>query len=338
MADHLKIVFSETEAAGRGFNQDAGWMSDTTQRLRNATDRLYGSGLRGSFVNTLDVRLDDFFRTLRYLCDEVNEMGDDLRAVADMAQQVDHRAALRFNARGNPINAPFTDGSSTVASSPWYVLRDTSDGGWNGAHPTQAKAIVVNGIQNMHDDMHGLMQSTSKELGGVPVLGIYNATGGKNRGGIVSDVAQAISDKFQVFTGVRIGPDNPAVVSLMGAVQATNDSIPIFAHSQGGAITAAAMWELHRKGVDLSHVRIITMGSAEFHFPPEVNVEHWVHLNDPVPMVAGARLDRFVPSAANFAWHPLTLTKGVITGNVKMKTSPTPNPHSAEGYFQSFDL
>ena len=219
-----------------------------------------------------------------------------------------------------------------ITEQSWFALNSDRDGGWNGAPPGVAKAIVVNGIQNDVGDLQNLMQGASKELGGVPVLGIYNATGGKGAlsMGMVRDLGQSLADKFQAQVGFRPGPDNAAVNSLIEAIKATNGRTEIVAHSQGGAITAAALRTLSDQGFDLTHLKVITMGSAEFHFPDGPQYEHRVHANDLVPMIAGGRLEYY-------AFDPISLAKDVITGHVKI--FPTLNPltaHGADNYFKDF--
>ncbi len=218
----------------------------------------------------------------------------------------------------------------------WFTLNDDRDGGWNGARPEVAGAIVVNGIQNDVNDLRDLMQGASDELGGVPVLGVFNATGGKDTMGFVRDLGQSIADKFQVKYGFRPAPDNAAVSSLVEAIKATNGQTPIIAHSQGGAITAAALHQLTREGYDLSNMKVITMGSAEFNFPTGPNApqyEHRVHVNDVVPMLAGGRLDYY-------SFDPLTLKKHILTGEIKLnpdfKITDPLAPHSAANYFKNF--
>lgn len=225
-------------------------------------------------------------------------------------------------------------GGVDYTQSEWAALPEGSDGRWYG-DIGQAQAIIVNGIQTDPGGLHNLMAGASKELGDIPVLGVYNATGGKNFFGFVQDTGQAIADKFQAWSGIRLGAENPAVASLMEAVQQTGGAIPIVAHSQGGAITAAALWELYDQGYDLSNLKVITMGSAEFFFPPGPQYEHRVHLNDVVPMIAGGK-------AAYYFYDPVTLAKHLLTGEVKVYPSETPlnlldfDEHSTEGYFQDF--
>lgn len=231
----------------------------------------------------------------------------------------------------------FGDGSvapQPITNQPWYTLNSDADGGWNGAPPGVAQAIVVNGIQNDQSGLQGLMQGASKEFGGIPVMGIYNATAGKSLVGMWDDAKQTFFDKFQAQLGFRPGPDNKAVNSLVEAIKATNGQTPIVAHSQGGAITAAALRKLSDEGFDLSHLKVTTMGSAEFHFPPGPQYEHRVHADDVVPMLVGGKMEYYY-------FNPLSLAKHLLTGEVKIapvsgvKTF-LDDTHSAESYFNDF--
>lgn len=212
--------------------------------------------------------------------------------------------------------------------SKWITMPKGSDGRWYGAFPDEAQAIVVNGIRTYDDGLRNLMDGAADELGigRGEVLGVYNATEGTNIWGSLQDSSQAIADKFQAWTGIRIGPENPAVLSLMDAIKQTGGTVPIIAHSQGGAITAAAIWELYDQGYDVSHLKVITMGSAEFFFPPGPQYEHRVNPGDVVPVLGGY-----------YSYDPITLTKHAINGDIDVKELPNVEEHhSSQGYFDDF--
>ncbi|MBZ0307121.1 MAG: hypothetical protein K8I82_13710, partial [Anaerolineae bacterium] len=221
----------------------------------------------------------------------------------------------------------------------------------------KAKQIAVNGIRTYpgSNDGDGLDKlrgdvAAAMGIGKDEVLGVYNATEGTDIWGSLQDAGQGIADKIQAhsadrfqalfgrtsFGGIRIGPENPAVASLVDAIR-QSDANTVVAYSQGGPITAVALWQLYNQGYDLSYLNVITIGSAEFDFPPGPHYEHHVHLNDLIgPMILGTE-----GLLQYFFYNPVTLTKQLITGEVKFDSSfyLSIDPsviHSSEGYFRDF--
>jgi hypothetical protein len=256
------------------------------------------------------------------------------------------------------------------------------DGAWYGANAGSAGLIVVNGIGATPGSVETLAVDASAEFGGVPVLGVYNLSGahlalpdialGPVNLSMLSaeDVFQAIADKYQDWTGWRLGSDNPAVFGLMAAIQATSNRAIVLAHSQGGAIASAALRAMAaNRNYDLEGLRVVTIGSASFDFPEAdayghpIEYEHRVHSNDIVPTVAGFGFSSLSPVfsgllsggsglAGAIAANAGTLWASVGAGqppfwiaydpaHTVWRIQPYPGPsgqsHSHEAYFSQFE-
>lgn len=337
----VSVNYEALQKVAQGFGEQQKQIQRINRSVSDVVDQLRRGGWVAESANQFYRKMDqDVLRSLQRLNTALGHSQAATLEILRLFQQAEEEAANAARSENGSggggaggVNGQVGDGSVTprpFTNQPWYQLNSDRDGGWNGAPPGVAQAIVVNGIQNDQHDLQGLMQSASKEFGGIPVLGIYNATGGKNAWGMTRDLGQSIADKFQAQVGFRPAPDNAAVNSLVAAIKATHGETPIVAHSQGGAITAAALKQLSNEGFDLSHLKVTTMGSAEFHFPPGPQYEHRVHANDLVPMLAGGRMEYYY-------FNPLTLAKHLVTGEVKI--FPTFNPleaHSADNYFKDF--
>jgi WXG100 family type VII secretion target len=175
----------------------------------------------------------------------------------------------------NGINGP-------VDRPSWFTQTTTQDGGFTGA--ANADVLYVNGIMtDPAGNMDGVMK-TSEMVGGRPVTGLYNQTDG-----FLTDIGQSGGDLMDASWGMRPG-ENQAVVSMMDWIRNNPDG-EIFAHSQGGAITAAALQRLHEQGFDISGLEVKTFGGAGFDFPPGPDYDHYLHAQDPIPMGIRGTLD-----------------------------------------------
>ncbi|PJF28172.1 MAG: hypothetical protein CUN52_13510, partial [Phototrophicales bacterium] len=119
------------------------------------------------------------------------------------------------------------------------------------------------------------------------IAAIYNKSDG-----FLADINQAMGDRSDAKINNRFGDDNPAVENLKNQVrQAILDGRPLRleAHSQGGAITSAALMDLYRENpnYDFSKITVKTFGSAGTEFPPGPRYTHYVVAGDPVPLVTG---------------------------------------------------
>lgn len=342
----ISINYEVMEKVASGFADQQKRVQAISRDLIHHVDELRRGGWVAEGANLFYRTMDaDIFRSLQHLSTALGHTQTAAQAIIQVFRQAEEEASGALRGEGGslgglPLGAGAVAGGQSgaasvpksITSQPWYSLNNDKDGGWNGAPPGVAKAIVVNGIQTDIDGLRGLMDGASKEFGDIPVLGIYNATASKGFLGGIVDAGQTLADKIQAEFGIRPAPDNKAVNSLIEAIKATNGEIPIVAHSQGGAITAAALRKLADDGYDLSNVRVTAMGSAEFQFPKEVHVEHRIHSNDIVPMLVGGQ-------AVNYFFDPLTLKKFEVTGQIKYfdkKTDDFLEPHYAENYFNNF--
>ncbi len=342
----ISINYEVMEKVANGFADQQKRVQAISRDLIHHVDELRRGGWVAASANKFYRTMDgDVFRSLQHLSAALGHSQAATEAIINVFRQSDEEASgvLRGEGVGGVGSAVAggvaaggqSAGASTpksITEQPWYSLNNSKDGGWNGAPPGVAKAIVVNGIQNDVGDLRNLMQGASKEFGDIPVLGIYNETEGKTNWGKFVDGLQTLEDKIQAEFGLRPAPDNKAVNSLIEAIKATHGETPIVAHSQGGAITAAALRKLSDEGYDLSRVHVTTMGSAEFQFPKGVQVEHRIHANDIVPMLVGGQ-------AVNYFFDPLTLKKHIVTGQLKIFNNTTDDflePHGADNYFKNF--
>jgi len=166
--------------------------------------------------------------------------------------------------------------------------KDYRDGILTSLKPIKAAdadVIFVNGILTDapgHKD--GLIR-VSNVFSGLDVIGIYNATEGE-----FSDIAQGFDDLRQGLGLERKGPINPAVEKLLTYLLLYDHEVTIVAHSQGAAITSAALMEFamnyRERANRLRQVNVITLGGFAASFPEGPRYLHVVFSSDPVPVVA----------------------------------------------------
>lgn len=141
--------------------------------------------------------------------------------------------------------------------------------------------IFVNGIDTTLANHYAAAQRLANELN-KPVVGIYNATGGKG-----NDLLQCAADKLFDRT------NNPAIATLTGILeeqgQGTGKSYQnkIFAHSQGSLIVSEALRQAGKAGANLQQYEVTTFGNAAWTFPRGPKYHHYVHDDDLVPALAG---------------------------------------------------
>ncbi len=166
--------------------------------------------------------------------------------------------------------------------------KDYRDGILTSLKPIKAAdadVIFVNGILTDapgHKD--GLIR-VSNVFSGLDVIGIYNATEGW-----LPDIAQALADLRQGLGLERSRVTNPAVDTLLTYLLLYDHEVTIVAHSQGAAITSAALREFTIRYPDrldrLSRVNVITLGGFAASFPEGPQYLHVVFSSDPVPVAA----------------------------------------------------
>jgi len=165
----------------------------------------------------------------------------------------------------------------------------------------KVKTIVyVNGIQNTKED-HCQTLKKIMETSCAKVVGIYNATSGKNLPGYIGDATQTEEERDLIQAADKGHPPNvhdgrnPAVSSLSDMIIASRKekNVEIWAHSQGGAITSLALYDaksaLEMSGIKnpLKNMNVKSFGSAAPKWPDGPNYEHYVHVNDYTPLTYG---------------------------------------------------
>lgn len=176
--------------------------------------------------------------------------------------------------------------------------------------------VFVNGIQNNSNDHCQTLNAIAKQTCG-RVVGVYNATAGKGLIGLAADVGQTRRDRILVDKAAAGKPvpaqdgRNPAVDTLSRLItkQVQNGNPPeIWLHSQGGAVGSLALAEaknaLHPVLADkaLAGVKVKSFGSAAPSWtsgPDEM--QHFVHVNDPVPTMLGVGADPVAAGAVGGA-------------------------------------
>lgn len=169
------------------------------------------------------------------------------------------------------------------------------DGVLTSLHPmnaTDAEVIFINGILNSADDHQAGLEMVSRVFTGFDVIGIYNATDFNplTYGDQGVDTAQATADLIQGLGFERPRATNPAVDTLLTYLLLYDHEVTIVAHSQGAAITSAALRTFsirYPERLDrLSRVNVITLGGFAISFPEGPRYWHVVFTSDPVPVAA----------------------------------------------------
>ncbi|MEM6791858.1 MAG: hypothetical protein AAGA56_08060 [Myxococcota bacterium] len=172
--------------------------------------------------------------------------------------------------------------------------------------------FFVNGIRVDAESHCDNLSQIANKTGGV-VIGVYNGTEG-----MVRDVWQTAWDRFTVQVENKLAEwgidktiemhDNRAATTLMNAILhrvRAGKHVEVWAHSQGGAVTALALtralrqleaegrFPVTRNGEDYPEaIRVVTFGSAASQWPsglwPEGPIyTHYVHLRDATPSALG---------------------------------------------------
>ncbi len=231
-------------------------------------------------------------------------------AMAEWSNQFRHFAALLRSAAAAFEEADRVDGAGFVtpvaavhlttpriyAADGGLFAGDAQDGAlyWYGPPSNSGPNVIfINGIQSDQTSLHtnlSLIAGSSK-WGDQRIAAIYNGTAGIGIVGAIQDSWQGINDQRQAAGAFRLDGRNPAVDGLIAQVRqhvAAHGEAPLqlVAHSQGAAITSAALQELKRQGVDLSRVEVTTFGGFGVSYPQGPIYHHYVFAEDPVPLAA----------------------------------------------------
>ena len=157
-------------------------------------------------------------------------------------------------------------------------------------NPNPSETILyVNGIMTPKEGQLSEMQSIA-ETSGAKVIGIHNSTQG-----LVADLAQCVGDKLDKGT-------NPAVDTLADTLYSelkAGRSVHLMGYSQGGLITARALYDVERRlriedGMSkadvekaMSKLKVETFGAASTRYPDGPQYVHYVNNADAVPTLTG---------------------------------------------------
>ena len=197
----------------------------------------------------------------------------------------------------------------TFKQAPGQRLSDAEiKGAWSSAYQSNSSCcqarraagqapkhiVYVNGIQNDKADQCVTLQKIANQTC-AQVLGVHNATAGKDTSGFASDVWQTKGDRDLIARANAGKPvqthdgRNPAVDSLSDVLfNSVQDGDPpeIYAHSQGGAIASLASYDantgLKRAGYTsgVSDVYVTSLASAAQSWPPTMRGKHFINVQD----------------------------------------------------------
>jgi len=234
---------------------------------------------RGSDAFT-DELLNQVLPSLDRLSAALEAITATLRAAMQQIQDAEQQGAALF--KGGLATAAGVGalmGGLAAAINPYWV-EPTDDGQLTGYK--DAKILFINGIGTGPGDHLGGLRQISDMYGGRPVAGIYNKMSvGVPILGHLIDSFQTVGDWAESWSGHRVF-DNPAVDATMEWIRNNPDG-QLVAHSQGGAITSAALRNLEREGFDLTKLNVLTMGGAGPVFPDGPNYQSYETTIDPVP-------------------------------------------------------
>jgi len=163
--------------------------------------------------------------------------------------------------------------------------------------PPDRTIYYVNGT-NTTQEAHCKTLEAISESTCANVVGIYNATDG-----VMNDLLEAGEDRRLIKLAGSGKPTetgdgrNPAVDSMSSLIireVSAGNKPEIWAHSQGGAITSLALYDAKKylkvdgmKEKPLDGIQVKSFGSAAPKWPDGPNYEHYVDVNDLVPMSLG---------------------------------------------------
>lgn len=342
--DTIQIRYDEIERITHAAEDQAALVRSNIRNLANILSRLQAGGWEGDaatyFFNDMN---NDVFPALERLTTALDQTSITLQQIARTFQEAEAEAAGFFSKDHEASGTGgFIGGRVHQAVSNAGYSTTGGDGSLHGASPASKQAIFVNGIQtdlNGHVDNLDALQGVIGD--GVPVMGIYNATGGKydteqalrdlgeageslgkfdlfNRstwgesiggaisnsadaieslaGGFIEDIVQSGNDIAEGVIGERLDT-NLAVDQLERQIidhfeVYGNDSLQLFAHSQGGAITSAALNRIAENHPDLLRmIEVNTFGSAGVRFPDGPSYNHFRFKHDPIGLLTDAGND-----------------------------------------------
>ncbi len=219
---------------------------------------------------------------------------------------------------------PGTDGALEGARgrvAPGTALRDIV-GVTPADRPANGKLIYVNGAGTTEAAQQRELRSIAN-VTGAEVVGLHNATQG-----LVRDYQQVLHDEA---TG---GSDDAAVrplADLLYTELAAGRDVTVLGHSQGAAITAAALRQvegrLAKQGFSASkieatmhHAKVVTMGEVGGRFPDGPQYTHFLNKKDLAPQLFGFEGTPFGSPGRNASVREFSDDRGNIATNHDLST------------------
>jgi hypothetical protein len=188
--------------------------------------------------------------------------------------------------------------------------------------PATGKLIYVNGAGTTEAAQQRQLRQIA-DVTGAEVVGVHNATQG-----LVKDYQQVLHDE------ANGGSDDAAVRPLADLIYAevsAGRDVTVLGHSQGAAITAAALRQvegrLAMRGFSASkiestmqHAKIVTMGEVGGRFPDGPRYIHFINKNDLAPQLFGFEGTPFGSPGRNASVREFSDNRGNIATNHDLST------------------
>lgn len=282
----VSMDFDVVEALADGFGVAAETLGAVDRALEVVVAVLRTSAFVGLVGNLgLAIYLDNIRPEVRRLAATCAELQGDLYGAIASLRDGDFSGSQRFVGGGSRAGA----GRSLSSFPPRARMPGGVDGGLYDAQGNAYEisdatdTVFINGILTPFGKEYQETVGKIGALWGDPhALGLYNRT--RNA---VADIAQAFDDRRQALGLPRLVGPNPAVERLKELIVANANGdreLTLVAHSQGGAVLSAALYDLYRQDPSLvSFVKVTTFGTFGTDFPPGPDYQHFIHQGDPVP-------------------------------------------------------
>jgi PAAR motif len=194
------------------------------------------------------------------------------------------------------------------------LTKSQIDSAWNSAYVSNSpccqamrnagkaptKIVYVNGIKTDRAAQCVTLQKIADQTC-APVLGVHNSTNGT-----IADLWQSRKDR-NLIDRAQMGKSfathdgrNPAVDSMTDVITnsvRSNDPTTFYAHSQGGDILSLASYQSNLDLVQAGYaqgvggVNVVTMASAGQSYPSALSGQHFINIQDFVPISLGLGKD-----------------------------------------------
>lgn len=329
MTDRIEVDYAQLQQVTKTLQRRADELAQQYNAIINKGRELNDVWQGKAADEFFDEMSDRTLPAMRRLIESLDKTESALNRVMDIYRQAEEQASNLFKAGafgGSSTGANANGGGA--GGTPEY-----KDGDLYGTdhRPFTGKpdVIFIPGINTDPKGFEGALARTDARFDG-NVAAIYNKTDGMG-----ADILQAMGDISQAEINMRLS-DNPAVVTLSKQIeQAMKEGRPLTleAHSQGGAITSAALMKLYRENpnLDLSKLTVNTYGSAGTEFPPGPKYTHYVIAVDPVPLLGNIG---GLGGSLNYYAHVVLLPPSVSTA---MGGDIVGSVHGMDSYYSAID-